>query len=336
MATARLWPCARMPVSKAPAAVAVCCAASRFVQVTDSPTFTVTVAGWKRKPSIATAAGAASDALESSKTPRIADRATVPRAIVGDRHARTIGRVPPISAPFAALGRDAARIGFGLSDAQLAVSERLALELIERNTKLNLTAITEPAGIATKHFLDSLTVLAARTWTGRERVVDVGSGAGFPGLALRIALPGLSVALVESVGKKCRWLEEIAGTLGLDRVSVHNARAEALGADPAHRGRYDVGTARAVGRLADCLEYLLPLLTVGGDAIVWKGKVEVELPAAQRAAAAIGAEVVAVVPTSAIGVGELLPGRHLVVVRKTAATAPRFPRSPAEMKRRPW
>lgn len=336
MVTARLCPCDRVPVSKAPGAVAVCGAASRFVQVTESPTFTVTAAGWKRKPSIATAADAASDALELSRTHATVDRAIAMRAIASRRAARTIGHVPPISAPFAALARDASQIGVALSDAQLASCERLARELIERNTKVNLTAITDPSGIALKHFLDSFTALAARRWTGQERVVDVGSGAGFPGLALRIALPGSSVALVESVGKKCRWLEEISATLDLDRVAVHNARAEALGTDRTHRGRYDVGTARAVGSLAVCLEYLVPLLAVGGDAIVWKGQVDLELPAARQAAAALGAELTAVVPTSSIGAGELLPGRHLVVVRKTAPTPLRFPRTSAEMKRRPW
>lgn len=254
----------------------------------------------------------------------------------GRAAARTIARVPATSAPFEALAREASRLGVTLSAAQVASCERFACELIERNTSVNLTAITAPADIVTKHFLDSLTALAARRWTGRERIVDVGSGAGFPGLALRIAIVGSSAALVESVGKKARWLEEIASALGLSRVIVHNTRAETLGLEPSHRGRYDVGTARAVGSIADCAEYLLPLLVPGGDAIVWKGKVDAELPAASRACLAIGGEISAIVPTSALGVGELLPGRHLVVVRKMRETPPRYPRSAAEIKRRPW
>jgi len=193
--------------------------------------------------------------------------------------APTIASVPATSAPFAALAREASRLGVALSAGQVSACERFANELIERNTSVNLTAITSPADVATKHFLDSFTALAARRWTGRERIVDVGSGAGFPGLALRIALPGSSAALVESVGKKARWLEEITKSLGLDRVTVHNARAEALGAVDGQRDHYDVGTARAVGSIADCIEYLLPLLVPGGDAIVWKGKVDAELPA---------------------------------------------------------
>lgn len=240
------------------------------------------------------------------------------------------------SAPFAELAREAARVGVELSPGQVAQCERFAVELIERNTSVNLTAITSPDAVATKHFLDSFSALAARKWSGRERIVDVGSGAGFPGLALRIALPESSAALVESVGKKARWLEEISATLGLDRVSVHNLRAEALGQDPDHRASYDVGTARAVGTLAECFEYLLPLLARGGEAIVWKGKVEAELPAARRACEELGGEIRAIVPTASLGLGEALPGRHLVIARSTRQAARRYPRSAQEMRRRPW
>jgi len=107
--------------------------------------------------------------------------------------------------------------------------ERYADLLIERNTTMNLTAITAPADIAAKHFLDSFTAVAVRTWTGRERIIDVGSGAGFPGLALRLALPGTHVTLVESMGKKARFLEEVTSTLGLDGVEVVYVRSAVAG-----------------------------------------------------------------------------------------------------------
>lgn len=249
---------------------------------------------------------------------------------------RTIGRVPAVSSPFAALVPLAARLGLTLAGDQWERCDRLAAELVLRNRSVNLTAITEPADIAIKHFLDSFTALAVREWSGTERIVDVGSGAGFPGLALRIALPGSSSVLVESVGKKARWLEEISATLDLDRVVVRNARAEALGRVDGERGRHDVGTARAVGSIAGCLEYLVPLLVVGGEAIVWKGRLEAERPAAERACAAIGAEIVRIASTDELGVGAELPGRHLVVVRKVRETPPLFPRGAAEAKRRPW
>ena len=105
--------------------------------------------------------------------------------------------MPVASPPFAALAGEAARLGLVLSAEQIALCERLANELIERNASVNLTAIVEPEDIARKHFLDSFTAYAVRRWTGRERVIDVGSGAGFPGLALRIALPKIHVTLVE-------------------------------------------------------------------------------------------------------------------------------------------
>ncbi len=242
--------------------------------------------------------------------------------------------MPVATAPFVALGREAARLGVALTSAQLALCERYASELVDRNASVNLTAITEPADIARKHFLDALTALAARRWTGRERLVDVGSGAGFPGLPLRIALPSLDVTLVESVGKKARFLEDVTALLGLGDVEVRCERAEALARD--RRAAYDVATARALGTLGTVLEYMLPFLRVGGEAIVWKGRLDAELSSAERALRSLGGEVSAIVPTASLGVGDLLPGRHLVVVRKTRPTPERYPRPAAQMKKRPW
>ncbi len=242
--------------------------------------------------------------------------------------------MPVASAPFAALANEAARLGVALSVEQLAVCERFANELIERNATVNLTAITDPVDIAHKHFLDAFTGLAVREWSGHERVVDVGSGAGFPGLALRIARPGIGLTLVESVGKKARFLEDVSSLLGLSDVEVRNERAETLGQQ--RRDRYDVGTARAVGTIGECVEYLLPLLRVGGEAVVWKGRVDAEMAGAQKACSAIGGEIVSIVPTASLGVGDLLPGRNLVVVRKVRPTPSRFPRTSAQARRRPW
>jgi 16S rRNA (guanine527-N7)-methyltransferase len=242
--------------------------------------------------------------------------------------------VPVASPPFAALAGEAARLGVDLSAAQIAVCERLASELIARNESVNLTAITEPQDIARKHFLDSFTALAVRRWTGRERVIDVGSGAGFPGLAIRIALPKVRVTLVESVGKKARFLEDVCALLGMTDVEIRNERAEVLGRE--RRDLYDVGTARAVGTLGMVTEYLLPFLRLGGDAVAWKGRVDAELPGAQKACAQVGGEIASIVPTASLGVADVLPGRNLVVIRKSRPTPQRFPRTSAEARRRPW
>jgi 16S rRNA (guanine527-N7)-methyltransferase len=238
--------------------------------------------------------------------------------------------------PFVAVGREAAKLGLHLTEAQLADCATYAHALIEANETVNLTAITDPVDIAFKHFLDSFTAYAVRAWSGRERLVDVGSGAGFPGLALQIALPGISVTCVEATGKKARAIERFRDLLHLERAEVENSRAEDLVRTPAHRSRYDVATARALGSLAHCVELLFPFLHVGGDAIVWKGRVDAELASAERALAALGGEIAALVPTVALGLAEHLPGRSLVVMRKARPTPDAYPRTPAEMKRRPW
>src|SRR5258708_17342953 len=141
-----------------------------------------------------------------------------------------------------------------------------------------LRVIGVRGGVAIRHFLDSFTAAAVRVWTGRERVIDVGSGAGFPGLALRIAMPSLSVTCVESVGKKSRFIEDTSALLGLNDLEVRNERAETLAHAADRRAGSAVGTARAVATLARSAEYLLPFLRVGGDAIVWKGKIDAHLP----------------------------------------------------------
>jgi 16S rRNA (guanine527-N7)-methyltransferase len=237
---------------------------------------------------------------------------------------------------FQSLAVRAAGIGVPLSNAQVAVCERYAAELIERNTTVNLTAIIELEAVAMKHFLDSFTACAVRVWTGRERVVDVGSGAGFPGLALRIAMPNVKLTCIESVGKKSRFLEQTSALLGLNDVEVLNERAETLAHAADRRAAYDVGTARAVGTLAACAEYLLPFLRVGGDAIVWKGKVDAELASARKALSSLGGELAAIVSTIQLGVADVLPGRNLVVMRKVRASPDRYPRASAEARRRPW
>jgi 16S rRNA (guanine527-N7)-methyltransferase len=234
------------------------------------------------------------------------------------------------------MARAASRIGLTLDDRQLSAFEAYAALLREWNERVNLTSIVEPAEIATKHFLDSLTAIAVRRWRGGERVVDVGSGAGFPGIPLAIALPDARVSLVESVAKKVRFIEEVTRALALLRVEVLHGRAEELSRASRHREGYDVATARALPGLAMNLELLVPFLRRGGDALVYKGKIDDELPAAQRAATALGAELAQIVPTASLGLAELLPGRQIIVARKVRATPARFPRRMPEMRRRPW
>lgn len=245
-------------------------------------------------------------------------------------------RMLAVRAPIEDVAAVARRLGIALDASQVDTLERYAVLLREWNERVNLTAIVDPRDIATKHYLDSLVGIAVRRWRGDERIIDVGTGAGFPGVPLAIALPGVRVTLVESVGKKVRFLTAVREALALDRLELAQARAEELAHDAAHRSRYDVATARALPGLPANLELLLPFLREGGEALVYKGGVEDELVAARRAAAALGGDIVRIVPTAHLGLGEVLPGRSLVVARKVRATPARYPRRAAELRRRPW
>lgn len=229
-----------------------------------------------------------------------------------------------------------ARRGIPLDPSQLERFDRYSALLRERNRTVNLTAIVEPEAIATKHFLDSLTLLVARPPAERARVIDVGTGAGFPGVPLAIARSDLRVTLVESVGKKVQFLGDLLGALGIKNVSIVHARAEEIARDAAHREHYDVAVVRALPVLATNLELLLPLCRVGGDAVAFKGRIDAELGPAERAARALGGEIVRVVTTAELSLADVLPGRCLVIAAKRRASPLRFPRGAAELKRRAW
>src|SRR5215475_12253038 len=132
-------------------------------------------------------------------------------------------------------------------------------ELIDWNERVNLTAITDPLTIEMRHFLDSLSILKAASIPAGSRVIDVGAGAGFPGLPLKIACPQMQLTLLEATGKKTTFLQHIISELSLSNVKIANARAEEAGQDPAHREKYDLVLARAVAHMPVLAEYLLPL-----------------------------------------------------------------------------
>lgn len=233
----------------------------------------------------------------------------------------------------ATLAQGAAAFGLALSDKQLASFATYQQLLLEWNQRFNLTAIDQPREIQLRHFLDSLTCALVTGDLSGQRLIDVGSGAGFPGLPLKLLYPELQLTLVESVTKKTRFLEELAATLGLDGVTILAERAENLGRQPAHREQYDWATARAVAAITVLAEYLLPLVRLGGRMLAQKGAGAVE-----EAAAAVPA-------FSILGGGrpELhevqLPGReetrYLVVVEKIGFTPQRYPRRPGMPAKRP-
>jgi 16S rRNA (guanine527-N7)-methyltransferase len=206
-------------------------------------------------------------------------------------------------------------------------------ELVEWNQKFNLTAIRDVAGIRTKHFLDSFSCVLAWKANPPANLIDIGSGAGFPGIPLKIIYPNTKVTLVESVGKKAMFCQHIASLLGLDGLEVINSRAEELGQIPEHREQYDWGVARAVANLRVLAEYVLPLVQVGGKMLAQKGEsAPAEVHAAEKAIKLLGGEVRQLLPVTLPGVVE---ERNLVMVNKVAATPPGYPRKPGIPTKKP-
>ena len=206
-------------------------------------------------------------------------------------------------------------------------------ELIEWNQKFNLTAIRDVAGIRTKHFLDSFSCVLAWKVNPPVNLIDIGTGAGFPGIPLKIIYPNTKVTLVESVGKKAMFCQHVVRLLGLEGVEVINARAEDLGQMREHRERYDWGVARAVANLRVLSEYLLPLVQVGGRMLAQKGESgPAEVHSAESAIKLLGGEMRHLLSVTLPGVVE---ERHLVLVDKIATTPPGYPRKPGIPAKKP-
>ena len=215
-------------------------------------------------------------------------------------------------------------VGIQLTMRQLAAFKKYEEVLLEWNKNVNLTAIRDGEGIRNKHFLDSLTCMLA--WRDRppERLIDIGTGAGFPGIPLKIIMPRLQLTLVESVGKKLEFCRHMVEVLGLENVTCLQARAEELGLAREHREKYDWAVARAVANLPVLAEYLLPLVRVGGGMLAQKGETgPAEAHKADHAIHVLGGRIKQLIPVLLPGVTE---ERFLVVVDKVSATPPGYPR----------
>ena len=197
-------------------------------------------------------------------------------------------------------------------------------ELMSSNQKFNLTAIRYAEGIRTKHFLDSFSCVLAWKANPPSRLIDVGTGAGFPGIPLKILYPSMRLTLVESVGKKAAFCQHIVEVLKLEGVEVVNARAEDVGQQAKHRECYDWAVARAVANLRVLSEYLLPLVKVGGTMLAQKGESgPAEAQDAEKAMKLLGGHLRQIVTVALPGVVE---ERTLVLVDKVHATPPKYPR----------
>lgn len=186
----------------------------------------------------------------------------------------------------AALTEGAGALGLAVSEAQVSDFARIAAWLTEWNQRMNLTAVRQPEDIAVKHILDSMTCLACVPFPEGARTLDVGTGAGFPGIALKVMRPDLRVDFLDSTRKKVDFVEFVSGAMGWHDTRVLYGRAEELGHDPDHREAYDVVTARAVAALRILVEFTLPFVRVGGVFLAMKGPGVVEELAQARAAIA--------------------------------------------------
>jgi 16S rRNA (guanine527-N7)-methyltransferase len=225
------------------------------------------------------------------------------------------------------------QLGLHLRRSQLSALSLYERELIDWNTRFNLTAIRDPQEIHIKHFLDSLTCLLAFRDSQAEHLIDVGTGAGFPGIPIKIIFPKMQLTLVESVGKKAEFCRHVVKILNLRGVEVVQERAETLGQNLAYRERYDWAVARAVAILPVLAEYLLPLVRVGGSMLAMKGESGLaEAHSAERALRVLGGHLRQLLPVTLPGVAE---ERYLVVIDKVAATPNGYPRSVGVPAKRP-
>lgn len=214
--------------------------------------------------------------------------------------------------------------GMTLNPSQQKAFSVFERELLDWNTRFNLTAIRDSGDIHVKHFLDSLSCLLVIDNKTSFRMVDVGTGAGFPGIPLKIMIPEMRLTLVESVGKKADFCRHIVEVLSLPYVDVIQARAEDLGQMPEYREQFDFSIGRAVADLPVLVEYLLPLTRLGGAMIAQKGQNGLfEVQKAERAIQLLGGKVKLVRKVNLPGVVE---DRFLIVIDKVAATHSRYPR----------
>ena len=224
--------------------------------------------------------------------------------------------------------------GFPVDDHLLARFGIYWQELKDWNSRINLTSITDDLDIIDKHFIDSLLLVRGKPLEHGVKVADVGTGAGFPGLPIKIYQSDIQLSLLESIGKKARFLEHVIAELELENVNVVNDRAEVAARSPEHREQYDLVVASSVARLRILAEYCLPLLSMGGRFVAYKGhEAATEVQEAEVALEKLGGQLEKI--EWDVGTAANAVERALVSIRKVRKTPDEYPRRTGVPRKRP-
>lgn len=227
--------------------------------------------------------------------------------------------------------RYAKQIGIVLDKKQIEQFYQYMKLLLSWNEKMNLTAITKPEEIIVKHFIDSITI--AKYIDRNKNLIDIGTGAGFPGIPLKIIRPDIQITLLDSLAKRVQFLEEVIKQLELEKIEAIHFRVEEFGKDKKYREQFDYATSRAVANLSTLSEYLLPLVKIDGKCICMKGStVKEEIKQSQKAITLLGGKVEEIegfkLPESDID-------RHVILLRKSKITPAKYPRKPGTPSKEP-
>lgn len=224
-------------------------------------------------------------------------------------------------------------MGVSLDEKQIEQFMQYLSLLLEWNEKMNLTAITEKRDVVLKHFADCLSLVPAVEWKAGMKVIDVGTGAGFPGIPVKIACPEVEMTLLDSLQKRIGFLQEVGSQLGLEGVQYIHSRAEDGGQNAEHREQYDLCVSRAVANLAVLAEFCLPFVKVGGMLAALKGPdAEAELEQAKGALAKLGGKLVKI---QDVAIPNTDLSHKLVFIEKTAPTPKQYPRKAGKINKNP-